>query len=188
MMLDRIHGREAVPASTGWNVAKTAGQMVLFWSLFLGVIPVVVWYAEGRLGLAGWRVPSPAAWWSGVALFALGGTLGLSSAWVMAVRGRGTPLPADCARELVIAGPYRYVRNPMAVAGLGQGVAVGLLLGSPAVIAYALVGAPIWHWFVRPWEEADLERRFGAPYRRYRAAVRCWLPRLSGYDDTRTAA
>lgn len=186
MMLDRIHGREALPASAGWNLAKTAGQMVLFWSLFLGVIPAAVWHAEGRFGLDGWRFPSPVAWWSGVALFALGGTLGLSSAWVMAVHGRGTPLPADCARALVIAGPYQYIRNPMAVAGLSQGVAVGLLLGSPAVIAYALVGGPIWHRFVRPWEEADLERRFGAPYRRYRAAVRCWLPRLSGYDAIRT--
>jgi protein-S-isoprenylcysteine O-methyltransferase Ste14 len=35
---------------------------------------------------------------------------------------------------LVIAGPYRYVRNPMAVAGILQGIAVGWYLGSVSVI------------------------------------------------------
>jgi protein-S-isoprenylcysteine O-methyltransferase Ste14 len=69
----------------------------------------------------------------------------------------------------------------MAVAGLAQGVAVGVFLGSPAVVLYALSGGPVWNVFVRPWEEADLERRFGEPYRRYRAAVRCWRPRFPGY-------
>jgi protein-S-isoprenylcysteine O-methyltransferase Ste14 len=111
----------------------------------------------------------------------MGGSLGLTSSVIMAVRGRGTPLPADCPRELVVAGPYRYLRNPMAVAGLAQGVAVGIVVGSPAVIVYALVGGPVWHVFVRPWEEEDLERRFGEPYRLYRAAVRYLLPRFPGY-------
>jgi len=139
------------------------------------------WLADTCSTLSGRRFGGVACAWCGAILFALGGSLGLASGLVMAVRGRGTPLPADCARELVVAGPYRYIRNPMAVAGLTQGVAVGVFLGSPAVIAFALLGGPVWHLFVRPWEEADLERRFGEPYRRYRAAVRCWLPRLPGY-------
>jgi len=48
----------------------------------------------------------------------------------MAVLGNGTPLPAATARRLVIGGPYRFVRNPMAVAGLVQTVGVGLWTGS----------------------------------------------------------
>jgi protein-S-isoprenylcysteine O-methyltransferase Ste14 len=121
------------------------------------------------------------AGWGGGLLFLLGGTLGLTSGMVMAAQGRGTPLPADCARELVVIGPYRYIRNPMAVAGLAQGVGVGIALGSPAVILYAVLGGPVWHVFVRPWEEADLEQRFGDDYRHYREAVRCWQPRFPGY-------
>lgn len=183
-MLGYLRGREARPASCGWILLKTLGQTVVFWSLFLLVLPVGIVVLETQLGLDGWRFGSPAWAWCGGLLFALGGALGLTSGWVMAVRGRGTPLPADCARELVVVGPYRYVRNPMAVAGLTQGVAVGLLLGSPAVVAYALLGGPVWHLFVRRWEEADLERRFGDPYCRYRAAVWCWLPRLRGYRPT----
>lgn len=174
-------GREARPAPAGWNLLKTLSQTVVFWSVFLGLLPAGVYALEDALGLAGWRFPSAAGVWAGGALFALGGGLGLTSGAVMAVRGRGTPLPVDCPRELVVAGPYRFVRNPMAVAGLAQGVAVGVALGSPAVVAYALAGGPLWNRLVRPWEEADLERRFGGPYRRYRAAVRCWLPRATPY-------
>ena len=180
-MLGYIRGREARPSPCWWVVVKTLCQTVVFWSVFLFLLPAGIVALENSLGLSGRRFGGVACAWCGAILFALGGSLGLASGLVMAVRGRGTPLPADCARELVVAGPYRYIRNPMAVAGLTQGVAVGVFLGSPAVIAFALLGGPVWHLFVRPWEEADLERRFGEPYRRYRAAVRCWLPRLPGY-------
>jgi protein-S-isoprenylcysteine O-methyltransferase Ste14 len=57
-------------------------------------------------------------------------------------------------------------------------VAVGWLLGSVSVIAYSLAGAFVWHWFVRPVEEADLMRRFGDQYVRYQDAVGLWVPRL----------
>ena len=90
-------------------------------------------------------------------------------------------MPTDAPRKLVISGPYRWVRNPMALAGITQGVAVGLMLGSWSVCAYAICGALMWNAFVRPWEEADLAARFGEEFERYRAAVRCWLPRVRPY-------
>ena len=96
----------------------------------------------------------------------------------MAVAGRGTPLPVAMPSRLVIAGPYRFVRNPMAMAGIVQGIAIGILLSSWVVIAYAVIGSVIWNLAVRPHEEADLDQRFGADFRRYRDAVRCWIPRL----------
>lgn len=104
------------------------------------------------------------------------------SAWFMVTQGRGTPLPADATRELVLSGPYSYVRNPMAMGSFAQGIAVGLLLGSPLCTAYALTGAVGWNYLVRPWEEADMEGRFGEAFVRYRAHVPCWVPRLSPYD------
>src|SRR5207249_925346 len=116
------------------------------------LVPAGAVALEDVLGLGGWRFAGPAGGWAGGALFVLGGSLGLTSGVVMAVRGRGTPLPADCPPELVVAEPYRYVRNPMAVGGPSQGVAVGLLLGSPAVLLYAVAGGPLWNWLVRPWE------------------------------------
>jgi len=173
-----FRGREARPASWQWNVAKTLAQTVVFWAVFLFLLPAGLLAVESGLGLDRWRFAAGGWEAAGVALFVLGGALGLTSGVLMAVCGGGTPLPAACARELVLIGPYCYIRNPMAVAGLAQGVAVGLFLGSPAVVLYALAGGPIWHVFVRPWEEADLEQRFGDPYRRYRERVRCWVPRI----------
>jgi protein-S-isoprenylcysteine O-methyltransferase Ste14 len=65
-------------------------------------------------------------------------------------------------------------------------VAVGLILSSWFVVVYALSGSLLWNYVIRPLEEADLESRFGAPYRRYREEVRCWVPafrRLSAAMD-----
>ena len=103
---------------------------------------------------------------------------GVWSAVVMSTLGNGTPLPAAMPNSLVIAGPYRWVRNPMAISGIVQGVAVGLILSSWLVIVYAVAGSLLWNYAIRPHEEADLEGRFGAEFRRYRDAVRCWLPRV----------
>ena len=99
--------------------------------------------------------------------------LGLWSAFAMSTRGGGTPLPAAMPNRLVIAGPYRFVRNPMALAGIVQGAAVGLIASSWLVVLYALLGSLVWNHVARPHEEADLERRFGPEFTAYRDAVRC---------------
>jgi protein-S-isoprenylcysteine O-methyltransferase Ste14 len=163
-------------------VTKTLLQTAAFWGFFLVLLPAIIYRVESMLGGDSLRFASPESRAAGIALFVVGGAVGLWTGALMAVRGQGTPVPMDCPRRLVIAGPYRHVRNPMAMSGIAQGIGVGLLLGSPAVIVYSLAGAPFWDWFVRPLEERDLEQRFGAEYRAYRAAVRCWLPRLRPYS------
>ncbi|WP_341873828.1 isoprenylcysteine carboxylmethyltransferase family protein [Leucobacter coleopterorum] len=88
------------------------------------------------------------------------------------------------ARQLVVTGPYRFVRNPMAVAGVSQAVAVGLMMNSWLVVAYALCGSLVWNWIIRPLEEADLAERFGAAFEEYRAQVACWIPRWPQHTDS----
>ncbi|MFE6964960.1 methyltransferase family protein [Agromyces sp. NPDC057679] len=170
--------RADATAKPGAHLAATAAQIVVFWGILLGVVPVVIAWLERRWGLAvdapDWLVPF------GAVAFGLASALGIWSAVAMSIRGAGTPLPAATANLLVIAGPYRFVRNPMAVAGITQGVAVGLMLGSWLVIVYAVAGGLFWNFVVRPLEEAELEARFGDEFRRYRAAVRCWVPRFAG--------
>jgi protein-S-isoprenylcysteine O-methyltransferase Ste14 len=34
----------------------------------------------------------------------------------------------------------------------------------------------LWHVFVRPPEEVDLEKRFGMAYQKYQKNVKCWIP------------
>ena len=171
--------RAAKPASFRWNYAKTLGQTALFWGFFLVVLPAVVAALEHRVGLPQFARLR----WLGAAIFIAFGALGLRSGYVMSRAGEGTPLPVDAPRRLVVVGPYRYVRNPMAIAGLTQGLAASLWLGSPAVVAYVLAGAVLWNTIIRPVEEADLHTRFGPAFEHYRSAVRCWRFRTTAYVD-----
>lgn len=168
--------RLAAEGSTARNLVRTFLQIVVFWGLFLGVLPWAIRALEGRWNL-GWTALSGAgitiAGWT---LFATQGIFGLWSAAVMVVRGRGTPLPSETARELVTSGPYAIVRNPMAVAGILQGIGIGLVLGSWLAVAYALTGSVVWNTLARPYEEADLHARFGTAYEDYCRRVRCWIP------------
>lgn len=163
-----------IRSSPAKHVVTTFGQIAVFWGFFLVVIPLVVTVFEQR-----WEVALPFPSFAapvGVAILILASALGIASAVAMSTRGDGTPLPSAMVNRLVIAGPYRWVRNPMAIAGIVQGVAVGLILSSWLVIAYAIMGSLLWNYAIRPLEEADLEERFGDEFQRYRASVRCWIP------------
>ncbi len=160
---------------TAGNVGATMGQLILFWGFFLVVLPSVIRWFEQRWHIS---VPFPsAAAPAGLVVLILASALGIASAVTMSSAGGGTPLPSAMPNRLVIAGPYKWLRNPMAVAGISQGAAVGLMLGSWLVVAYAVLGSLLWNYAVRPHEEADLEKRFGAEFQRYRDSVRCWIPR-----------
>lgn len=176
MLIGPFAFRTARPESRRALLGLTGLQVMVFWVLFLAVIPAVIVWLEHRWQVA-ISVPAAVPVAGGVLLVSAS-ALGLWSAHTMSTLGQGTPLPAALPRRLVVAGPYRWVRNPMAVAGIGQGVAVGLIAGSWLVVVYAICGSAVWNHLIRPHEEADLSARFGAEYDRYRAFVACWVPRL----------
>lgn len=92
-------------------------------------------------------------------------------------RGRGTPAIYDPPRRLVIAGLYRYVRNPQYVGVVLVILGEALLTGMAALFGYAALMAVGYHLFVRYYEEPTLGRLFGESYARYQEAVPRWLPR-----------
>jgi protein-S-isoprenylcysteine O-methyltransferase Ste14 len=94
-------------------------------------------------------------------------------------RARGTPVPFNPPRELVVAGPYRWSRNPM-MTGLLAALLGGAFLLRSAALAAILVPALALAMYlvIRFVEEPELEQRFGEAYRRYRAATPRFVPRL----------
>jgi protein-S-isoprenylcysteine O-methyltransferase Ste14 len=119
---------------------------------------------DPRIGVSIPRILQPL----GVVAMIAGGALGLTCIANFVLRGRGTPVPFDPPKELVAAGPYKYVRNPMYVGALTMGVGFGLWLRSVSILLLALLVALIVHLFVVLLEEPDLERRFGASYISYK--------------------
>lgn len=111
-------------------------------------------------------------------LLAAGLGLLLWCVWLFARVGRGTLAPWDPTRELVAAGPYAYVRNPMISGVIAALVGEALLFRSPAIGWLALGGFVLNHFYFIYSEEPGLEARFGAAYRDYKARVPRWLPRL----------
>ena len=117
-------------------------------------------------GIVLWRTGVDVSVWpllvAGAVLTALGLAL---LAWTLALFakvGGGTLAPWDPTRRLVVAGPYRHVRNPM-ISGV-----LAVLLGESAVFA----SLPLLLWFAAVLavnavyfplvEEPGLRRRFGA--------------------------
>src|SRR6185436_5809546 len=82
-------------------------------------------------------------------------------------RGRGTPAPYDPPRRLVIAGLYRYVRNPQYIGVVLVILGEALFFGSLVLLGYAAFFAIGYHLFVRFYEEPTLKELFGEDYLRY---------------------
>ena len=171
--------RQAKPASASWNLAKTFLQSIVFWGVFLVLLPITLLWIHARLGIP--RLAFDGKELVGILLFSLFSAINIWSGATMAVVGQGTPLPTDCPRRLVIAGPYRFVRNPMAIGGLGQGLAIGIGTGAWLLFAAVILGGLLWNYFVRPIEEAHLSQVFGARFDEYSRWVRCWIPRVAPY-------
>ena len=171
--------RMSTTSTRALNVLKTLGQSVFIWAITLIVFPLGILHASGDWPLHVSLMPAV----MGITGFVLFSTLGIWSGLVMATRGAGTPLPLDAPQHLVVSGPYAFVRNPMAIAGLGQGSSVAIGLQSVEVGVYVLVGIIIWNYFVRPEEESYMANTFGDAFLQYQSSVRCWLPRIKPYRE-----
>jgi len=119
---------------------------------------------------------------SGLASLALGVTLFVATLRRFAEDGRGTLAPWDPPRALVVAGPYRYVRNPM-ISGVGF-VLLGeaLVLRSWPHLAWAALFVALNLVYIPLVEEPGLERRFGDAYRHYCANVPRVVPRATPWN------
>ena len=96
--------------------------------------------------------------------------------------GKGTLAPWDPPSRLVVAGPYRYVRNPMITGVILIIIAESLIFRSLALGEWA-AGFLLLNAIHFPLiEEPQLERRFGDDYRRYKRHVGRFIPRIRPWN------
>ena len=157
-----------------FTVVRAITYAVLFVSIVLIYVPA------NLLSWAGFTRPEAIGRYqvAGIIVGLLGSVIALWCILTFAFIGRGTPAPFDPPRQLVVRGPYRYVRNPMYI---GAGIALigaGSFYQSPALLVYAGILFLAVHLFVVGYEEPTLQRTFGSEYEDYCRQVRRWWPKL----------
>ncbi len=113
-----------------------------------------------------------------IPLWLIGSTIVLWSFRDLTFKGRGTPLPTDPPKELVITGPYRYVRNPIYVGVVLIYIGYFSWFGYWAILIYAVLAFIGAHSFVVLYEEPTLKGKFGASYEEYLKNVPRWVPKF----------
>jgi protein-S-isoprenylcysteine O-methyltransferase Ste14 len=151
-------------------------RAVVYVTVFVSV--VFLWFPQWLLRASGigWPANPGVAQRVGGFVTLAGAALAGWSILACLFLGRGTPAPFDPPRRLVTGGPYRYLRNPMYLAGNMAIVGAALFYQSVALLIYACVFATAAHLFVVVYEEPTLRRVFPHGYPVYCVRVRRWLP------------
>jgi protein-S-isoprenylcysteine O-methyltransferase Ste14 len=131
---------------------------------------------EGASVLA---VRSDATGWLGTVLLVVGVALHV---WSNVSLARSEAMPLDAVTSLAVRGPYRYVRNPIYLAGTLILLGIYFLhfqwRGADLVAAVVLV--LLFHVLVVRIEEPALQKRFGSLYQEYCRQVPRWIPASLG--------
>lgn len=140
-----------------WAVAYIAACSVISWAL-------------------GWpRLPGLPLALLGIALIAFGLILPV---WALMVfRREGTEVnPTSLAnRKLVIAGPYRFTRNPMYLGLVLIALGIAFWVGAWPMLLAPVAAFVTANWFHIPFEEAKMRRQFATEFDDYARRVRRWV-------------
>ncbi len=96
----------------------------------------------------------------------------------LALKGLGAPFFIALSRKLATDWLYAWTRNPMVLAALALLVSVGIWFQSALFVLWALIlFSPALLFFVKVYEERELEMRFGASYLAYKSRTPMLFPR-----------
>ena len=93
-------------------------------------------------------------------------------------RGGGTPAHLDPPKQLLIAGIYRHVRNPIYLGALIVQLGYIIWFSSVLAILYTVLFFLAFHFLIIVVEEPLLRNTFGADYEEYQKRVPRWVPRI----------
>ena len=104
--------------------------------------------------------------------------------WGVAYAGSLTRVTGSVgAPEVIVAGPFARVRNPLYVGNVLTYIGIGIM--SNALFPWLVLAAAIWFGFqyyqIVLLEETFLEKEFGPAYLEFKSGVPRFIPRLSAY-------
>jgi protein-S-isoprenylcysteine O-methyltransferase Ste14 len=137
-----------------------------------GIIRAVIPHADWH----DWTLPIPVG--IGLALVILTGAAVLLTVINLALKGLGAPFAIALSRKLAVDWMYAWTRNPMVLAGLAFLLSLGLWYQSALFVLWVLLlFAPALLFFVKMYEERELEVRFGVSYLAYKSRTPMLFPR-----------
>ena len=113
-----------------------------------------------------------------VPLLVIGAILSLGTVYSF-LRARGSPVPLNPPRRLVVSGLYSRVRNPMLLGWIIMLFGVGILFNSISLI---FIFTPLFILlnvlYLKTVEEREMEKKFGQEYLKYKESVPMFIPRF----------
>jgi protein-S-isoprenylcysteine O-methyltransferase Ste14 len=125
---------------------------------------------------SGWELPVPFG--IGLVLVIITGAACLLTVVNLALKGFGAPFFIALSRKLAVDWLYAWTRNPMALAVLAFFLSLGIWFQSTLFMLWVVIlFAPALLFFVKVYEERELEIRFGASYLEYKSRTPMLFPR-----------
>jgi len=126
-----------------------------------------------------WVLPVPDE--IGIPLVIITGAAALLSVVNLALKGLGAPFAIALSRKLAVDWMYAWTRNPMVLATLAFLLSLGIWFQSVLFILWVLILlAPALLFFVKVYEERELEIRFGTSYLEYKSRTPMLFPGKPG--------
>ncbi|CAG0985368.1 hypothetical protein ANAEL_01990 [Anaerolineales bacterium] len=147
-------------------------HFVLGFTFGVPIIRAVTTYQEW----SGWVLPVPSE--VGLVLVIITAAAFFLVVANLALKGLGAPFAIALSKKLAMDWFYAWTRNPMVLAGLAFLVSLGIWLQSAMFVIWAIVVfAPALLFFVKVYEERELEIRFGTSYLEYKSKTPMLFPR-----------
>jgi protein-S-isoprenylcysteine O-methyltransferase Ste14 len=166
MILDR----QPTTSRTAWITTFVHYALVILFGI--AIIRAVTTHQDW----SGWVLPVPTE--IGLLLVIITGAAALFSVINLALKGLGAPFAIALSKKLAVDWMYAWTRNPMVLSTLVFLLSLGIWFQSVLFVLWVLIlFAPALLFFVKVYEERELELRFGASYLEYKSRTPMLFPR-----------
>jgi protein-S-isoprenylcysteine O-methyltransferase Ste14 len=125
---------------------------------------------------SGWVLPVPSE--IGLVLVIITGVSLLLTVANLSLKGNGAPFFIALSQKLAAEWLYAWTRNPMVLAALAFLLSLGIWFQSVLFVLWVLIlFSPALLFFVKVYEERELEMRFGPSYLEYKSRTPMLFPK-----------
>lgn len=163
-----------------WGLIKAI--IILPGTVLVFIPSVILFFSRETPFVTDIQHPTEVTFLLAMAIAAVGGYLAIHTVALFTLFGNGTPAPWEPPQKLVIAGPYRYVRNPMITGAILILLGETVLFNSWPLFMWTILFLAGQMAYLPLVEEKALLKRFGDPYSMYMNAVPRWIPRFRCWE------